>query len=422
MDKIEVEGINRLEGAIQISGSKNSSLPILASSLLIDEEIIISNVPNLSDVIFMIKILESLDSKINFKDSICQIKSNQPANLKVSYDLVRKMRASFLILGPLLAKYGYAEVSLPGGCAIGTRPVDLHINGFEKMGAEFVVKDGYIKGEVKGRLKGCEITLKKISVGATENIIMAATLAEGETIIKNAACEPEISDLSNFLVSAGAEIYGHGTNVIKIKGKKKLRGSEFSVMPDRIEAGTFALCVMGCSGKIILENVNDLICDHLNKIFEPLNVLSLNKKDNGEKLIVKKTNKFLDNVIFSTKEYPGFPTDLQAQLIASLIKSEVQSVIKENIFENRFMHVSELRRMGANLKQKGSKIIINGVREIYGAEVMATDLRASSSLIIAGLMASGNTTVNRVYHLDRGYEKLEEKLKNCGVKIRRFSE
>ena len=422
MDKIEVEGINRLEGAIQISGSKNSSLPILASSLLIDEEIIISNVPNLSDVIFMIKILESLDSKVTFKHSICQIKSNQPANLKVSYDLVRKMRASFLILGPLLAKYGYAEVSLPGGCAIGTRPVDLHINGLEKMGAKFVVKDGYIKGEVKGRLKGCEITLKKISVGATENIIMAATLAEGETIIKNAACEPEISDLSNFLVSAGAEIYGHGTNVIKIKGKKKLRGSEFSVMPDRIEAGTFALCVMGCSGKIILENVNDLIGDHLKKIFEPLNVLSLNKKDNGEKLVIKKTNKFLNNVIFSTKEYPGFPTDLQAQLIASLIKSEVQSVIKENIFENRFMHVSELRRMGANLKQKGSKIIINGVREIYGAEVMATDLRASSSLIIAGLMASGNTTVNRVYHLDRGYEKLEEKLKNCGVKIRRFSE
>ena len=421
MDKIEVEGINSLKGNIQISGSKNSSLPILASSLLIDEEIVISNVPNLSDIIFMIKILKSLGSKVIFEKSICKIKSNQPPNLKISYELVRKMRASFLILGPLLTKYGYAEVSLPGGCAIGTRPVDFHINALEKMGAEFVVEDGYIKGKVKGRLKGCEITLKKISVGATENIIMAATLAEGETIIKNAACEPEISDLSNFLVSAGAEIYGHGTNVIKIKGKKKLRGSEFSVMPDRIEAGTFALCVMGCSGKIILENVNDLICDHLKKIFEPLNVLLLNKKDNGKKLVIKKTNKFLDNVIFSTKEYPGFPTDLQAQLIASLIKSEVQSVIKENIFENRFMHVSELRRMGANLKQKGSKIIINGVREIYGAEVMATDLRASSSLIIAGLMASGNTTVNRVYHLDRGYENLEEKLKNCGVKIRRFS-
>ena len=421
MEKIEVEGINRLEGNIQISGSKNSSLPILASSLLIDEEIIISNVPNLSDVIFMIKILESLDSKVTFKHSICQIKSNQPANLKVSYDLVRKMRASFLILGPLLAKYGYAEVSLPGGCAIGTRPVDLHINGFEKMGAEFVVKDGYVKGEVKGRLKGCEIILKKISVGATENIIMAATLAEGETIIKNAACEPEISDLSNFLVNAGAEIKGQGTNIIKIKGKKKLRGCEFPVMPDRIEAGTFALCVMGCSGNIILENVNDLICNHLKKIFKPLNVLLVNKKDNGRKLVIKKTNKFLRNVIISTKEFPGFPTDLQAQLIASLTKSKGKSVIKENIFENRFMHVSELRRMGANLKQKGSKIIINGVKEIYGAEVMATDLRASSSLIIAGLMASGNTIINRVYHLDRGYENLEEKLRNCGVKIRRFS-
>lgn len=421
MDKIEVEGINSLKGIIQISGSKNSSLPIIASTLLINDETIISNVPNLSDVKFMIKILESLGSKVIFEGSICKIKSSQPSDLKVSYELVRKMRASFLILGPLLTKYGYAEVSLPGGCAIGTRPVDFHISALKKMGAEFVVEDGYIKGKVKGRLKGCEITLKKISVGATENIIMAATLAEGETIIKNAACEPEISDLSNFLINAGAEIKGHGTNIIKIKGKKKLRGCEFSVMPDRIEAGTFALSVMGCSGSIILENVNDLICNHLKQIFKPLNVLSLNKKDNGNKLVIKKTNKSLNNVIISTKEFPGFPTDLQAQLIASLTKSEGKSEIKENIFENRFMHVSELRRMGANLKQKGSKIIINGVKELYGAEVMATDLRASSSLIIAGLMASGSTIVNRVYHLDRGYENLESKLKNCGVKIRRFS-
>ena len=421
MDKIEVEGINSLKGNILISGSKNSSLPILASSLLIDDEMVISNIPNLSDIKFMIKILESLGSKVNFKNSICKIKSNQPRNLKISYELVRKMRASFLILGPLLTKYGYAEVSLPGGCAIGTRPVDLHISALEKMGAEFIIEDGYIKGKVKGRLKGCEITLKKISVGATENIIMAATLADGETIIKNAAREPEISDLSNFLVDSGAEIDGYGTNVIKIKGKKRLRGCEFSVMPDRIEAGTYALCVMGCSGNIILENVNDLICNHLKKIFKPLNVLFLSKKDNGNKLVIKRTNRFQKNVIISTKEFPGFPTDLQAQLIASLVKSEGKSVIKENIFENRFMHVSELRRMGANLKQKGSKIIIDGVKDIYGAEVMATDLRASSSLIIAGLMASGKTIVNRVYHLDRGYENLEEKLRNCGVKIRRFS-
>ncbi len=421
MDKIEVEGIKNLKGNIQISGSKNSSLPILASSLLIDDEMVISNIPNLSDIKFMIKILESLGSKVNFKNSICKIKSNHPRNLKISYDLVRKMRASFLILGPLLTKYGYAEVSLPGGCAIGTRPVDLHISALEKMGAEFNIEDGYIKGKVKGRLKGCEITLKKISVGATENIIMAATLADGETIIKNAAREPEISDLSNFLVDSGAEIDGYGTNIIKIKGKKRLRGCEFSVMPDRIEAGTYALCVMGCSGNIILENVNDLICNHLKKIFKPLNVLFLSKKDNGNKLAIKRTNRFQKNVIISTKEFPGFPTDLQAQLIASLVKSEGKSVIKENIFENRFMHVSELRRMGANLKQKGSKIIIDGVKDIYGAEVMATDLRASSSLIIAGLMASGKTIVNRVYHLDRGYENLEEKLRNCGVKIRRFS-
>ena len=422
MDKIEVEGIDSLKGNIRISGSKNSSLPILASSLLIDEQMIISNVPNLSDIIFMIKILKSLGSKVNFENSICKIKSNPPSDLKISYDLVRKMRASFLILGPLLTKYGYAEVSLPGGCAIGPRPVDFHISALEKMGAKFVVEDGYIKGKVKGRLKGCEIILKKVSVGATENIIMAATLAEGETIIKNAACEPEISDLSNFLVNAGAEIKGHGTNTIKIKGKKRLGGCKFSVMPDRIEAGTFALCVMGCSGNVILENVNNLICNHLKKIFKPLNILLLSKKDNGNKLEIKKNNKSLNNLLISTKEFPGFPTDLQAQIIASLTKTEGKSVIKENIFENRFMHISELRRMGANLKQMGSKIIINGVKEIYGAEVMATDLRASSSLIIAGLMASGKTIVNRVYHLDRGYEKLEEKLRNCGVKIRRFSE
>ena len=421
MDKIEIEGIDKIRGNVRISGSKNSSLPILASTLLMEENSKLSNVPALSDVLFMIKILESLNSKVRFNKSCCEIKTDKPTNLKVSYDLVRKMRASFLILGPLLAKYGSAEVSLPGGCASGTRPVDLHINALEKMGAKFLVKDGYIKGNVKGQLKGCEIQFKKISVGATENLIMAATLAEGVTVLRNAACEPEISDLSNFLIKSGAEISGHGTKTIKIKGKKKLHGCDFSIMPDRIEAGTFALCVMGCSGKIILENVNELISDHLKKIFKPLNLLALEKKENGNVLIVKKLKKKFNEIKISTGEFPSFPTDLQAQLTASLIKSTGNSVVKENIFENRFMHISELKRMGANLILKGPKIFINGVKKIYGAEVMATDLRASSSLIIAGLMATGKTTINRVYHLDRGYEKLDEKLRRCGVKIRRLT-
>ena len=421
MDKIEIEGIKRLEGKIKISGSKNSSLPILASSLLVNSKIALSNVPRLTDVYFMLKILESLNCNVSFKDNDCEIIPTKPKKCKVSYDLVRKMRASFLVLGPLLAKYGSAVVSLPGGCAIGTRPVDLHLDAFKRMGAKFTFEDGYVRGEVSGKLIGCEINLRKVSVGATENIMIAATLAEGVTTIKNAAREPEICDLGNFLIALGANISGLGTKVIKIHGKTKLNGCNYKIMPDRIEAGTFALSVMGCSGKIVLENINDLVSTHLKSIFKPLNLLSLKKKDNGKILIVKKLKEKFKEIKVYTEEFPGFPTDLQAQLTASLMKSQGQSCVRENIFENRFMHISELRRMGANLILEGSKIIINGVKEIYGAEVMATDLRASSSLVIAALMASGKTTINRVYHLDRGYEDLEKKLQNCNVNIRRVS-
>ena len=423
MDKIEIEGIKRLEGKIKISGSKNSSLPILASSLLVNSKIALSNVPRLTDVYFMLKILESLNCNVSFKDNDCEIIPTKPKKCKVSYDLVRKMRASFLVLGPLLAKYGSAVVSLPGGCAIGTRPVDLHLDAFKRMGAKFTFEDGYVRGEVSGKLIGCEINLRKISVGATENIMIAATLAEGITTIKNAAREPEICDLGNFLIALGANISGLGTKVIKIHGKTKLNGCNYKIMPDRIEAGTFALCVMGCSGRIVLENVNDILCKHLIEIFGKLELLSIEKLKKGNKLLVyKNKKKKFKPIKISTKEFPGFPTDLQAQLVASLLKSEGKSVIEENIFENRFMHVSELKRMGGNLVQDGSKINVRGVEEINGAEVMATDLRASSSLIIAGLMAKGKTTINRVYHLDRGYENLEDKLKNCGVNIKRISE
>ncbi len=421
MDKILIEGQKKIEGKIKISGSKNSSLPILAASLLSDSEIKINNVPRLSDVFLMIKILKSLNSKVTFNKDFCKIKTSRPDNLRVSYDLVRKMRASFLILGPLLTRYGKAEVSLPGGCAIGTRPVDLHIEGLKMMGANITIKDGYVRAKVIGKLKGTEIKFKKISVGATENIMMAATLAEGVTLIKNAAKEPEIVDLANFLIKMGAKIIGHGTNNIKVTGIKKLFACEHKIMPDRIEAGTFALCVMGCSGSLMLENMNNDVCDHLVKIFSPLKPLYLKKRKKGECLHVTKVNKNLKSVKITTKEYPGFPTDLQAQLTASLLKSNGKLELKENIFENRFMHISELKRMGANIKLKGSKLKIIGVEELLGAEVMATDLRASSSLIIAGLMANGITTVNRVYHLDRGYENLEKKLENCGVIIRRIS-
>ena len=421
MDKILIEGQKKIEGKIKISGSKNSSLPILAASLLSDSEIKINNVPRLSDVFLMIKILKSLNSKVTFNKDFCKIKTSRPDNLRVSYDLVRKMRASFLILGPLLTRYGKAEVSLPGGCAIGTRPVDLHIEGLKMMGANVTIKDGYVRAKVIGKLKGTEIKFKKISVGATENIMMAATLAEGVTLIKNAAKEPEIVDLANFLIKMGAKIIGHGTKNIKVTGIKKLFACEHKIMPDRIEAGTFALCVMGCSGSLMLENMNNDVCDHLVKIFSPLKPLYLKKRKKGECLHVTKVNKNLKSVKITTKEYPGFPTDLQAQLTASLLKSNGKLELKENIFENRFMHISELKRMGANIKLKGSKLKIIGVEELLGAEVMATDLRASSSLIIAGLMANGITTVNRVYHLDRGYENLEKKLENCGVIIRRIS-
>ena len=421
MDKILIEGQKKIEGNIKISGSKNSSLPILAASLLSDSEIKINNVPRLSDVFLMIKILKSLNSKVTFNKDFCKIKTSRPDNLRVSYDLVRKMRASFLILGPLLTRYGKAEVSLPGGCAIGTRPVDLHIEGLKMMGANITIKDGYVRAKVIGKLKGTEIKFKKISVGATENIMMAATLAEGVTLIKNAAKEPEIVDLANFLIKMGAKIIGHGTKNIKVTGIKKLFACEHKIMPDRIEAGTFALCVMGCSGSLMLENMNNDVCDHLVKIFSPLKPLYLKKRKKGECLHVTKVNKNLKSVKITTKEYPGFPTDLQAQLTASLLKSNGKLELKENIFENRFMHISELKRMGANIKLKGSKLKIIGVEELLGAEVMATDLRASSSLIIAGLMANGITTVNRVYHLDRGYENLEKKLENCGVIIRRIS-
>ncbi len=419
MDKIEIIGGKSLNGKIRISGSKNSALPILAASLLTEEKISVSNVPNLSDIFSMLELLKSLNVKINKKKDKIDLTSSTPRSLLAHYDLVRKMRASFLILGPLLARYGEAKVSLPGGCAIGNRPVNLHLDGLERMGVNFKIEDGYVAGFIDGRLKGANINLNKISVGATENIVMAATLAEGTTIITNAAQEPEITDLSKLLIRMGANIKGFGTKKIVIDGVKKLKSCSYEIMPDRIESGTYILCVFGCGGIVKLENVNNEICDHLIKIFKQLKSLQLKKNDNGKNLLIKKKKNSEVSLIVKTKEYPGFPTDLQAQLTSSLLKTKGRSEIIENIFENRFMHIGELIRMGANVKQIGSKVIVKKCKKLRGAEVMATDLRASSCLVIAALMADGKTTINRVYHLDRGYENLEQKLKLCGAQIKR---
>ena len=419
MDVIEIIGGKPLKGKVRISGSKNAALPILASTLLTNSKVRLTNIPDLSDIFSMIELLKSLNVKIYKKNNYYTFKSDTPKSLIAPYELVRKMRASFLIIGPLLSRYGYAKVSLPGGCAIGTRPVDLHLDGLKKMGASFSIKNGYVHGSVKGKLKGTSINFKKKSVGATENLIMAATLAEGKTIIHNAAQEPEIDDLCNFLIQIGAKIKGHGTDLVTIDGVNELNGGEFEVMPDRIEAGTFALSVLGCSGDLILTGVNNQIYKHLKDIFKPIKFLKLKIIDDKSFSVVKVKDGEL-NLKVTTKEYPGFPTDLQAQLTAALLKIQGLNEINEKIFENRFMHVGELRRMGAKIRKKGSKVEITGVKEIYGAELMATDLRASSCLIIAGLMAKGKTIINRVYHLDRGYENIEEKLKACGAKIDRI--
>ena len=419
MDRIKIVGGTPLEGKTFISGSKNAALPILASSLLIDGNIKLTNLPKLADIHSMLQLLSHLNVSSSYEDKRLHIESYFVRKKVAPYELVRKMRASFLVLGPLLAKYGEARVSMPGGCAIGARPVNIHLFGLQKLGVEFSIKDGYVQGIAKKGLIGKEVFLPFPSVGATENLIMAASLASGITKIKNAAREPEISDLSKFLNQAGAKISGYGTKEIKIEGVKKLNGVNYKIMPDRIEAGTFALAVLGCSGKILLENLNKEVILHLNQIFRKIEELKIKSLDNNRILIscgLKKKNP----IKLKTETYPGFPTDLQAQLIAAYTVSKGESEITETIFENRFMHVQELLRMGAKISQSGPTVKINGQIKINGAEVMATDLRASSSLIIAGMMAKGVSVINRIYHLDRGYENLEQKLSSCCAKIKRI--
>ncbi|PPR47759.1 MAG: UDP-N-acetylglucosamine 1-carboxyvinyltransferase [Alphaproteobacteria bacterium MarineAlpha6_Bin1] len=422
MEKISISGGKPLFGKIRVSGSKNSSLPILSCCLLTDKKLTIKGVPKLTDTFFFLELLSSLGvniSNIN-KSSRSQKLILQARNItknKAPYDLVKKMRASILVLGPLLARTGKAIVSLPGGCAIGTRPVDIHLKSLEKLGAIISIEDGYIFAKAPKGLRGNKIIFPKISVGATTNILMASVLANGTTEIVNSAKEPEIIDLGNCLKSMGAKIHGLGTNRIVVQGVSSLKESSYQVMYDRIEIGTYALATAITGGEIELLGAKK---DFLNSFLNILEIIGVKYFITDESIIFKKNSNTLYPIDVTTEPYPGFPTDLQAQLMAVMSTSNGTSFITENIFENRFMHVPELIRMGAKIKLKGNLAIIEGINKLKGAEVMATDLRASVSLVLAGLVAEGETNIGRVYHIDRGYQNIVENLRECGAMIKRI--
>ena len=419
MDKISIKGQRQLSGEVKISGAKNACLTLMPLSILSPETLELTNVPNLSDITTMQTLLRSLGTSIKYnpEKSSLKLTTKNITNCTADYEIVRKMRASILVLGPLLARMGKASVSLPGGCAIGARPVDLHLFGLEKLGAKLKLKDGYIIGNVRGRLKGAKIKFPFVSVGATENIIMAASLAKGTTVIKNAAREPEVIDLCNCIISMGGKIDGVGTSTIIIDGVDHLKDTSHNVLGDRIEMGTFMLAPAIAGGKIKIRVCNT---DYLNSFIEKLVETGVDIKKNKNEIIVEKNIDVLNPINVITAPYPGFPTDLQAQLMTLTCFSKGISKFEEKIFENRFMHVPELIRMGANIEVQGGTAKVTGVNKLKGAPVMATDLRASVSLILAGLASSGETVISRVYHLDRGYENIEKKLSNCGANIRRF--
>ncbi len=417
MDKLIIEGGVRLNGEIRISGAKNSALPILAASLLTDEALTVGNLPHLHDITTMIELLgvmgveASIDEKLNVEINGGSIKSyNAP------YDLVKTMRASILVLGPMLSHFGEANVSLPGGCAIGSRPVDLHIRGLEAMGANIVVEDGYIKAKTDGRLKGARVFFDTVSVTGTENILMAATLADGETVLENAAREPEVVDLAECLITMGADIKGHGTDTITVQGVKKLHGGYYRVLPDRIETGTYLVAAAATGGRV---RVKDTCPEVLEAVLVKLRETGAEITTGEDWIELDMKGKRPKAVSVHTAPYPAFPTDMQAQFFAMNAIAEGTSTVTETVFENRFMHVHEMMRMGAKATLEGNTAIVTGVDDLKGAPVMATDLRASASLVIAGLVAEGSTTIERIYHIDRGYECIEEKLQLLGAKIRR---
>lgn len=428
MDKIKIRGGKKLEGKIYISGAKNAALPLICASLLTDETVTLTNMPMLSDIKAMNALLRELGTDIDEFDDFVDghstktysYRTKEFKSLIAPYDFVRKMRASYYVLGPLLARKGHIELSLPGGCAIGARPMDIHLSALEQMGVKIEIKQGYVYGDIEGRLKGAHIIFRVASVGATCNILMAATLAEGTTVIENAAKEPEIGDLIDLLNAMGAKIEGKDTSVLTIQGVEKLHGAQHKVIPDRIEAGSYAVAAAITRGRIELINAQAATLQTPIKVLRDMGV-DVEEKPNS--IVVDARDKVLWGQDIMTDYYPGFPTDLQAQFLALMLTANGASMITETIFENRFMHIPELLRMGANINVHGhASAIVRGVDKLYGAPVMATDLRASFALILAGLVAEGETIVNRVYHLDRGYEHLEEKLKGVGADIERIKD
>ena len=417
MDKLLIEGGTPLSGEISISGAKNAALPILTASLLTDEPLVVGNVPHLRDVTTMLNLLTQMGVGVSVDERMgVELTSKRISEPVAPYELVKTMRASVLVLGPLTARCGEARVSLPGGCAIGLRPVDQHIKGLQAMGAELSIEHGYISVRAR-RLKGARICLDLVTVTGTENLMMAATLADGTTVIENAAREPEVSDLANCLNAMGANVRGAGTDVITVEGVNRLHGARYPVMPDRIETGTFLAAAAATGGDITLRGARPEILD---SVIEKLREAGA-RIETGPDWIKLTTNGALNAVSVRTSPYPAFPTDMQAQFMALNSIARGTAIVTETIFENRFMHVQELKRLGADIEVEGNTAVVKGVSHLDGATVMATDLRASASLVLAGLIARGSTVVERVYHLDRGYERIEEKLSRLGGRIRRIS-
>ncbi len=425
MDRIKIRGERPLRGEIPISGAKNAALPLMAASLLTDDALALSNLPHLVDITTLAHLLAQHGVEVHMDGEaangghagrVLKMTARRITSTRAPYELVRRMRASILVLGPLLARAGRAEVSLPGGCAIGTRPVDIHLRALERLGAKIELQEGYIHARAPKGLTGAEVVFPKVSVGATENLLMAATLAKGETRLVNAAREPEVIDLAECLVKMGARIEGIGTDSLVIRGVGRLGGAAHAIIPDRIEAGTYVMAAAITDGEVDLIGAR---ADHLRAVIEVLSEAGVSITETDRGLSVKRADARLTGVDVMTEPYPGFPTDLQAQMMALMATAEGASMITETIFENRFMHVPELSRMGVNVNVHGATALVRGQPGLTGAPVMATDLRASVTLVLAGLAAHGETLVNRVYHLDRGYERLEEKLAACGADIER---
>ena len=417
MEKLKIVGGNKLSGAISCSGAKNAALPMLAATILTDQQVTFKNLPYLQDITTMFEILGSMGADITLNENMdFRISTANLHDFEARYELVKTMRASILVLGSLVGRHGFARIALPGGCAIGTRPVDFHLSALEQLGAKIELKNGYIEASAK-KLIGCEINFPGVSVTGTENIMMAAVLASGQTILRNVAKEPEVEDLANFLNSMGAKILGAGTDEIIINGVDNLIESNFAIPADRIEAGTYLVAAAVTYGDITIQNINP---NRMNNILDKLKLSGAHIETNENSIRLYMPNEIINSVDISTAPFPGFPTDMQAQFTVLNALSNSSAVVTENVFENRFMHVQELNRMGCDITVKGSNAFVKGVNFLTGAPVMATDLRASASLILAGLCADGETIVDRIYHIDRGYERIEEKLSYLGADITRL--